>query len=363
MSPVDASELIRSVEVAQKEHGNDSPLLIEPVEKLAFAYHSAGDYVNAESCLKRAVLLRETFRPDDLAGLLDLYHGFAILLRVQGRFADAEPYYLKGIEISTRMFGDLHPDTATRKNYLAGLYFAWGRYDQARSIVEASYDVYRAMFGEKHELVGVAAMGLSLICNRQGKAHEASEYFKQADRLLPAGPRGAVILDFKDLAASLFFLAKEKYKQGQIEEAETLFRYSLLIETDRLWPGHRIVGDNVQLLADLYRSQSMVIEAEFLYRRALEIRRNVMGPDHLDVAISANSLGVLLSDTRRYEEAATFLMEACDIRSRAGFPPLLANSLRAYAACLRQMNRIQESEECEQKARNIFERYNPSAKG
>jgi len=85
-----------------------------------------------------------------------------------------------------------------------------------------------------------------------------------------------------------------------------------------------------------------------------------MGPDHLDVAISANALGVLLYDNRRYEEAATFLMEACDIRGRAGFPPLYANSLRAYAACLRQMSRIEESDECERKARNIFERYNPA---
>ncbi len=360
MSAVNASELIQTVEVAQKEYGNDSPLLIEPIEKLAFAYHSSGDYANAENCFKRVAMLRESFQPDDVAGLLDLYHGFAILLRVQNRFADAEPYYIKAIELSRRSFGDAHPDTATRKNYLAGLYFAWGRYDMARSIVEASYNFYRTTFGDKHELVGVAAMGLALICNRQGLAHEASEYFKQADRLLPAGPRGAVILDFKDLAASLFFLAKEKYKQGQIEEAETLFRYSLLIETDRLWPGHRIVGDNVQLLADLYRSQSMVIEAEFLYRRAIEIRRNIMGPDHLDVAISANALGVLLYDNRRYEEAATFLMEACDIRGRAGFPPLYANSLRAYAACLRQMSRIEESDECERKARNIFERYNPA---
>ncbi len=360
MSAVDAAELRECVEVVQKEYGNDSPLLIEPLEKLAFAYHSAGEYADAETCFKRVAMLRETFKPDDLTGLLDVYHGLAILLRVQNRFADAEPYYIKGIELSRRSLGDTHQDTSTRKNYLAGLYFAWGRYDMARAIVETSYSVYRTVFGEKSELVGVAAMGLALICNRQGQAHDASEYFKQADRLLPAGPRGAVILDFKDLAASLFFLAKEKFKQGQIEQAETLFRYSLLIETERLWPGHRIVGDNVQLLGDLYRSQSMTIEAEFLYRRALEIRRNVMGPDHLDVAISANSLGVLLYDNRRYDEAATFLMEACDIRGRAGFPPLYANSLRAYAACLRQMSRFEESDQCEQKARNIFERYNPS---
>jgi tetratricopeptide (TPR) repeat protein len=360
MTTVDATELEQKLEIAETEYGNDSPLLIEPLEHLAYAYHSRAQYDQAEKCYTRVVSLRESNRPDDIAGLIFVLHGLAILMRIQNRFADAEPYYVKAIELTCKQFGDAHPETATRKNYLAGLYFAWGRYDLARSLVEASRSVYSAAFGDKHELVGIAAMGLALICNRQGNKAEANDYFKQADKLLPAGPRGAIMLDFKDLAASLFFLSKEKYKQGMIEEAETLFRYSLIIETDRLWPGHRIVGDNVQLLGDLYRSQYMTTEAEFLYRRALEIRRAVMGSDHLDVAVSANSLGTLLCDNRRYEEAATFLMEACDIRSNSGFPPLLANSLRAYAACLRQMHRIEEAEDCEKKARNIFERYNPS---
>lgn len=360
MTATNAQELEQQLHQAEKKHGAGSPLLIEPLEKLAYAQHSRGDYDSAESCYKRVVALRESFRHDDFCGLIDVLHGQAILMRIQNRFDEAEPYYIKAIEVSKRGYGDGHPETATRKNYLAGLYFAWGRFDLAKTLVEASHTTYKNVFGDKSELVGLAAMGLALICNRRGNAHEASEYFKQADKLLPAGPRGAVILDFKDLAASLFFLSKEKYKQGQVEEAETLFRYSLIIETDRLWPGHRIVGDNVQLLADLYRSQYMATEAEFLYRRALEIRRNVMGADHLDVAVSANALGTLLHDARRYEEAVSFLMEACDIRGKSGFPPLLANSLRAYAACLRQLNRIEEAEESEKVARNIFERYNPS---
>jgi len=360
MTIEEAEALESQLETARTSHGNDSPLLIEPLEKLAYAYHSRGEYAPAENCFKQVVLLREAFRPDDRPGLIYVLHGLAILMRIENRFAEAEPFYVKAIEVCRREYGDAHPETATRKNYLAGLYFAWGRYDEARSLVESSLDVYKAVFGEKNELVGIAAMGLALICNRQQNAYEANEYFKLADKLLPAGPRGAIMLDFKDLAASLFFLSKEKYKQGMIEEAETLFRYSLIIETDRLWPGHRIVGDNVQLLGDLYRSQYMATEAEFLYRKALEIRRAIMGADHLDVAVSANSLGTLLHDNRRFDEAATFLMEACDIRGKAGFPPLLANSLRAYAACLRQLHRESEAEECELKARNIFDRFNPS---
>ena len=360
MTIVDAKELEVKLADAKSEFGDTDTRLVEPLEQLAYAYHSSGEYTKAEDCYLQVVALREN-QPDlDRLGLIYVLHGLAILMRIQNRFAEAEPYYAKAIEMTSAEFGESHPETATRKNYLAGLYFAWGKYNLARKLVEESKAVYASVFGNKHELVGVAAMGLALISNRQGRASDANEFFKEAHRLLPAGPRASIMLDFKDLAASLFFLSKEKYKQGMTEEAETLFRYSLIIETDRLWPGHRIVGDNVQLLGDLYRSQYMATEAEFLYRKALEIRREVMGVEHLDVAVSANSLGTLLYDNRRYEEAATFLMEACDIRSKAGFPPLLANSLRAYAACLRQLHRTQEADDCELKARNIFERFNPA---
>ncbi|MBX9665991.1 MAG: tetratricopeptide repeat protein [Candidatus Obscuribacterales bacterium] len=355
----DISKLELELTTLEDANSPDSPLLIEPLEKLAYAHHLIGDYNEAEVLYKRAMLLRENFQSADVEGLIYSAHSQAILMRIQNRFAEAEPHYIKAIELSKRHLGANHLDTAMRRNYLAGLYFAWGRFDLAEQLVDANIALYRGTLGDKHEVVGVVAMGLCLIANRQGLSQEAGEYFKLADKLLPAGPRAAIVLDFKDLAASLFFLSKEKFKQGQIEEAETLYRYSLIIETDRLWPGHRIVGDNVQLLGDLYRSQYMAVEAEFLYRKAYEIRRATMGEEHLDVAVSAHSLGTLLFDNRRFEEAATFLMVACDIRGKAGFPPLLANSLRAYAACLRQLNRNTDADECEQKARNIFERYNP----
>jgi tetratricopeptide (TPR) repeat protein len=360
MSIVNASELESKLTDAKSKFGEDDIRLVEPLEQLAYAYHTLADYHKAEDCYRQVVRLRQADLMHETPALIDVFHGLAILMRIQNRFEEAEPFYLEAIELTGALYGDSHPETLSRKNYLAGLYFAWGRYDRARTLVEESKTLYSAHYGSTHEVVGVAAMALALICNRQNNGYEANQYFKEALRLLPAGPRGSVMLDFKDLAASLFFLSKEKYKQGMIEEAETLFRYSLIIETDRLWPGHRIVGDNVQLLGDLYRSQYMSTEAEFLYRKALEIRRNTMGDDHLDVAVSANSLGTLLFDNRRYEEAATFLMDACDIRGKAGFPPLLANSLRAYAACLRQLHRHEEADQCELKARNIYDRYNPS---
>lgn len=360
MSIFDANQLDAQLAAAKRELGENDVGLVKPLEQLAYAYHTLGEYSKAEECYRQVVFLRETKLQNETSVLVDVLHGLAILMRIQNRFEEAEPFYLKATELTSSSLGELHPETLTRKNYLAGLYFAWGRYESARALVEESRSAYSAVFGDKHELVGLSAMGLALICNRQGDADAANRFFKEAIRLLPAGPRASVMLDFKDLAASLFFLSKEKYKLGMIEEAETLFRYSLIIETDRLWPGHRIVGDNVQLLGDLYRSQYMPTEAEFLYRRALAIRRNVMGDEHLDVAVSANSLGTLLFDNRRYEEAATFLMDACDIRGKAGFPPLLANSLRAYAACLRQLHRSEEADQCELKARNIYERYNPA---
>lgn len=353
-------ELEEQLKTAEEQHGSDNAALVEPLEKLAYRCHTLAMYDEAEAHYQRVLSLRNRFIHEDKNGLLFVLHGLAILMRVQNKYADAEPYYAQSLQLVKEQYGERHFETATRQNYLAGLYFAWAKPLSAEVLVTSSLSIYKELLGDDHPVVGIASMGLALICNKQGKTHEASEHFKRADKNLPAGPRGAVMLDFKDLAASLLFLSKEKYKQGLIEEAETLFRYSLVVETDRLWPGHRLVADNVQLLADLYRSQYMLSESEFLYRRALEIRRKVMGAEHLDVAVSANSLGNLLADNKRFEEAEAFLKEAVEIRSKAGFPPLLANSLRSYATVLRQLGRAPEAEEYEKQARNIFAKFTPS---
>jgi|AGTN01.3.fsa_nt_gi hypothetical protein len=354
--------LERELKAAEKKLGQDDPGLIPHLDKLAYFCHSHGQYSDAEALYVRSLQLREKHLPDDSDGMVRALHHLGMLMRVLNRFALSEPYYQQALLITRTTRGERDIETATRQNYLAGLYFAANRFADAQQLVASSLDIYEELFGGNHHLIGVTSMALALIYNRLGDDEGTLDYFKKADTLIGQSARGAAIETFSDIGAGLLLLARDKFKHGKPDEAETLFRYSVLIETNEIWPGHPIVAENVQLLADLYRSQTMAPEAEFLYRKAIEIRRAVLGAEHLDVAVSLYSLGTLLFDNRRYEDAETVLKEAIDIRSKAGFPPVLANSLKAYAATLRKLKREDEAVACEERAQKIWEKYNPVAK-
>ncbi|MGD9682164.1 MAG: tetratricopeptide repeat protein [Candidatus Obscuribacterales bacterium] len=338
------------------------PDLLPALTELAYFYHASGRYQEAEELYRQALnIVEQSERGAVSQQALEIMHATGFLLRLKERFSDAEPFYRGALEISQMLYGPDDPQTARRRNYLAGLYFAWGKFDLAEIEVEASLAAYRKIAGEDSEVVGIASMALTLITSRQGKSDASRAHLKRATSLMPGTPHQCKFSTTGDLAAGLLVLSREKFKQGKQEEAEMLFRYSLLSETESLWPAHPLVAENVQLLADLYRSQYLPAEAEFLYLKALDIRRRVLGPDHLDVAVSAHSLGSLLHESGRYREAMGYLKEAVSIREKAGFPPLLANALRSLAATHRALREVDEAQFLEDRAEKIFNDYNPLA--
>ena len=55
-------------------------------------------------------------------------------LYAQGRYAEAEPFARRALELAEREFGASHPTTATTLNNLAALYQAQDRYAEAEPV-------------------------------------------------------------------------------------------------------------------------------------------------------------------------------------------------------------------------------------
>lgn len=353
------NKLKTEIETLEKSEGSENSGLVPLLEKLAYELHSSSQYDEAEACYRRSLKIRHVSLSEDLEGLLFVYHSLGILLRVQNRYSESEEFYQKALELTIEMHGEDHVETATRKNYLAGLFYASGKLGDAEELVHSSLKTYKKYLGADHKVVGVTLMALGIIMARSGRVYDAKEYYQQASSLISPVKQGAIIAEFEDLADSMLYLAKQKFSQDQLEEAETLFRYSVLTEADQIWPGHPLVAENVQLLGDLYKAQQMFGEAEFLYRKALEIRRQVFGDEHLDVAQSAHALGTLLNDNRKHDQAEEFLILAVTIRSKAGFPPAYASSLAQYANCLERLGKADEAKRAASKSEKILNDYRP----
>ncbi len=116
--------------------GAQSDELMQAFEQYQ-ALEKQGRYAEAERFARKALELGEKeFGPDHpyVAESLD---NLALLYYDQGRYADAEPLFKRSLAIWEKALGPDHPSVALSLNNLAGLYVFQGRYaDGARATVQ-----------------------------------------------------------------------------------------------------------------------------------------------------------------------------------------------------------------------------------
>lgn len=339
--------------------GMAHPDLVPLLDTLAYDYHSCAKFDSAEECYLRAIAIVEKDKGHESLLLVPRLHNLAVLYRIQDKFQEAEAIYKRSLELTAAACSNIL-DAATQMNYLAGLYFAWGKPTDAESLVKDSIKIYQDELGEGHEYEAFCLMGLAFIYRQQGKELEAKECFSKCEKQMKGAPRLEYLESFQDITHSLFHLARSHYRQGRFDDALVLFRYALLSETWELWPYHPFVAQSLQLLADLYFAQSMFAEAEHLYQQALQLRMNVLGPEHITVAVSANSLAKLLQKLRRYDEAAQMYALTIAIRQCSAYPPQYAQTLSAFAEMERERGENSHADELDAQAKNILDTYRPT---
>ncbi len=345
---------------AETRLGAHAQQLVGLLDQLAYAYHSTTKYPEAEECYSRAISITEKNEGTMSPLLVPRLHNLAVLYRIQDKFKEAEQVYKRTILITEKLPPDSILDLATQKNYLAGLYFACGKWPDAESLVKDSLKIYTQTLGAEHEYAAFCQMGLSLIYKQQGRDAEANQCFAECERQMKGAARLEYLESFQDIGHSLFFLARQHFRQGRLEDAQVLFRYALLSETWELWPYHPFVGQSLHLLADLYAAQGMFGEAEHIYKKALALRQSVLGDQHPTVATTAHSLARLFHRERRFEEAENLYRLSLSIRRHASYPPLLAQTLTAYAELFKEKGESEAATKLEDEAKRILDSYSPA---
>lgn len=352
------AELQKQLSVLSQNEAERPLDLIPVLEQLAALCHRAGDYDEAQAYYDKMLTIRQaawTCAANTIA-LIKVSHSLGLLHRIKQSFAEAEPHYKRALELSNTHYGIKHPETVLRRNYLAGLHFAWGKYTEAEQLLKTSLIFYEETQGKDHEVTAVCLYALALV-TRRSENLVSENFFKRSVNLMKTDITRLSMDQPHDLFLALMHLSHDRFSEGRFDEAEELFRHSLLMELEEIWPEHPLVADSYQLLGDLYRSFSMGQQAEYFYRNALRIREQVFGPDHLKVGASAHALGSFLCDAERFQEAEPLLKTACQIYRKDAFPPVLANSLKAYALALKNLGRQSEAAEIAAEAESIFQKH------
>jgi tetratricopeptide (TPR) repeat protein len=296
-----------AIEQARLALPENSMILAGYLHRIAVLFYELGKYREgippAEEAVKIANLKASPLK------LANYLNDLASIYYFQGDHSEAEPLYVRALEIDKRIYGADHPDVATSLNNLAELYKSQGKYSEAEPLYVRSLEIRERQLGADHPHVATSLNNLALLYESQGKYSEAEPLYVRSleirERQLGA--------DHPHVATSLNNLAALYVSQGKYSEAEPLYLRSLKILERQLGADHPDVATSLNNLAGLYKSQGKYNEAEPLLVRSLEILERQLGADHPTVARSLFNLSVLYHETARPTAALNSIQRAIQI--------------------------------------------------
>ena len=210
-----------------------------------------GDSDEAERLLRSSLDEYRKLPPGTYVEMSTTLSNLGALLIRKGKYADAEPYVLEGLELRRRVFGDSHTSTAMGFFRLSDLRFKQGRYEEAQKAAAESIDTFRHALPAPQDnvLFTNPLVEMGSILDAMGRYREAEGYLRQAleirTRILPKGNQ---LIGRADIVLGECLTLQKRYA-----EAEPLLLDSYKIIDATTVPTDARRAEARQRLANLYR--------------------------------------------------------------------------------------------------------------
>ena len=331
-----------AVERIEKEYGSAPRLAAMLQTPLAATLRNLGLYdlalrsARSAADARRSALGEED--PDTLRSLDEL----GLVLRAQGKNAEAEPILRATLEGRRRVLGADHPDTLSSLANFGSLLHAEGKLAEAEPILREACAGLREKLGMDHRETLGAIDDLALLCSAQGKLDEAEPLYRE----VLAIQRKKLGDDHVETLTSMNDLALLCWARGKLAEAETLFRESLAARRRKVGDDHPDTLLSINNLAGLVYDLGKGTEAETLGREAVAGSRAKLGDDHPRTLAAIQSLAAILRDQNRLTEAEPYCREVLDrcLRTLGEDHPNTLTSTDSLASLLQSQGKLDEAE-------------------
>jgi eukaryotic-like serine/threonine-protein kinase len=275
-----------------------------------------GDYVNASASLERALEMRRSLLGTEHADVAVTMVELGRVYQDRGLYDRAEPLQRDALAIRQRVLGPEDRETAVSLSALGSDLRLRGDLVGAESVLRQCLAINRKTRGETHANTGTTMHDLGLVFAAKGDLVEAESQFRRSmDITAKALGEG-----HPTMASALNGLAHVWTAQGKHDEAAGALERAVEIATAALGAEHQLVAIYGINLAAAHLARKRPDEAEPVLRESLRIRtiapeivpsrRRTFIEDDWSVGAAKSLLGAVLLAERRYEEAASVLLEA-----------------------------------------------------
>jgi len=324
---------------------------------IGITYADLGLLNEAEQQLELALAIRRRILKES-EDTLTTMDRLAVVYRLEGKYAKAEPLRQEYLESRRRSMGDGHPDTLNAMNNLALLYRDEGKPALAEPLYAKAVDGLRRLKIVDRQSVGTMA-NLAGLYHDEGKYALSEQLFGEALEAAPRvyGAEHPATLTIMSNMAQLYL------DEAKFAEAEALLRKALEIDTRVLGAEHRDTLIDLGSIGKLYRSQGKYAEADATFERVLEVQRRVLGDARPETLATMNYLGSVKWYEGNYAGAEQLLTRALEGDRRVLGPdhPRTLSTLVWLGRTRLQQHRYDLAEASFREARDAYQRTNPEA--
>jgi tetratricopeptide (TPR) repeat protein len=266
----------------------------------------------------------------------------AWLLSQMQRWDEAAGLMRECLDGRRATLGEQDAETLRAMRDLAYFLYGQQKTDEAEQFAQAALDGYTDLLGPDHHETIASISTMAVVVSQRGDDAETERWMRAAyeARLRTLGSDDVAT---EDAAAALVGPLRA---QGKNAEAEEIVRTILASRQRRLGPNHQTTLITCNMLSSVLRNQHKQAEAERYVRIAAEGFLETLGPDHHDTHGAFNSLAVVMMEQKRYDEAAQSLSDLLDQTSVSGRDSYNVAFVEfTLGQVLRELGRYEEAEE------------------
>lgn len=173
------------------------------------------------------------------------------------KYDDALVVAERCLELSIKLYGKNHSETATLYNNIGAVYDSKGDYDTALEKYNKALDIRKQVLGDNHPSTATSYNNIGAVYYHKGNYNTALEYYNKA----------------------------------------------LAIQRQVLGENHPDTATSYNNIGGVYDDKGNYDTALEYHKRSLAIRKQVLGENHPSTAISYNNIGVVYNDKGDYDKA------------------------------------------------------------
>ncbi|HFU74903.1 MAG TPA: tetratricopeptide repeat protein [Arcobacter sp.] len=317
----------KSALMSQNLLGEETSLTAEAYTNMAAATIAQGRLEEStETFLIRSINIKEKiFKEDSSKTTLSYsYNHLASFYKLKGDYDKSQLIYSKALELSKKMFGNEHLDTATSNINLAEAYRIIGHYDKAEPLYFDALKVKKKLLGEVHPSLAIIYNNLALLYTAK-KNYSKADFLYQKSLSILKDTWGEAHPDTANAYHNLAFFYSNIHNY---EKAEKNYLKAIELKEKTLGKEHPNTAMSYDNLATVYMSSSKHKKAKFFLDQAFTIRQKILGEEHPDIATSYHNLAYFYMMEHKKQKAYVFIKKAVEIGKKVlpiGHPDLIGS--------------------------------------